>query len=309
MLIYHKLYLQKIFLHKGEISMNDSLNYITKIPEQKQDKQPGLETLMNPKPIFENLNSSGSGKLMNKVALITGGDSGIGKAVAIAYAKEGADIAIIYLDEHEDAKSTKKIIEEKGRKCTLIPGDIGEDTFCLDAVAKTIKDFGKLDILVNNAAEQHPQNSIEDITKEQLEKTFKTNIFSMFYMVKAALPHLKEGAAIINTSSVTAYEGHKTLIDYSSTKGAITTFTRSLSLSLATRKIRVNAVAPGPIWTPLIPSSFSSKEVGKFGSNTPLGRPGQPVELAGAYVFLASEDASYINGETIHINGGVVING
>ncbi len=289
--------------------MNERFNYPTSIPEQKQDKQPGLESLMNPKPIFENPNCLGSGKLLNKVALITGGDSGIGKAVAIAYAREGADIAIVYLDEHQDAEDTKKLIEAKGRKCILIPGDIGEDIFCLDAVNKTIKELGKLDILVNNAAEQHPQNSIEDITKEQLEKTFKTNIFSMFYMVKCALPHLKEGATIINTSSVTAYEGHKTLIDYSSTKGAIVTFTRSLALSLASRKIRVNAVAPGPIWTPLIPSSFSESEVGKFGSNTPIGRPGQPVELAESYVFLASEGASYINGETIHVNGGVVING
>ena len=289
--------------------MNESFNYPTSIPGQKQDKQPGLETLMNPKPIFENPNCLGSGKLMNKVALITGGDSGIGKAVAIAYAREGADIAIVYLDEHQDAEDTKKLIEAKGRKCILIPGDIGEDTFCLAAVNKTIKDLGKLDILVNNAAEQHPQNSIEDITMEQLEKTFKTNIFAMFYMVKCSLPHLKEGSTIINTSSVTAYEGHKTLIDYSSTKGAIVTFTRSLALSLASRKIRVNAVAPGPIWTPLIPSSFSESEVGKFGSNTPMGRPGQPVELAESYVFLASEGASYINGETIHVNGGVVING
>ncbi|MBU3143944.1 SDR family oxidoreductase [Clostridium sp. CF012] len=289
--------------------MNENFNYPMTVPEQKQDKQPGLESLMNPKPIFENANCIGSGKLMNKVALITGGDSGIGKAVALSYAREGADIAIVYLDEHEDAEGTKKLIEIKGRKCILIPGDIGKDTFCNEAVNKTISELGKIDILVNNAAEQHPQNSIEDITVEQLEKTFKTNIFSMFYMVKATLPHLKEGATIINTSSVTAYEGHKTLIDYSSTKGAIVTFTRSLALSLASKKIRVNAVAPGPIWTPLIPASFSASEVGKFGSKTPMGRPGQPVELAETYVFLASEGASYISGETIHVNGGVVING
>ena len=289
--------------------MNEKINYPMTIPEQKQDKQPGLESLMNPRPISENPNCIGSAKLMNKVALITGGDSGIGKAVALSYATEGADIAIVYLDEHEDAKETKKLIEQKGRKCVLIPGDIGNDTFCNVAVKKTIRELGKIDILVNNAAEQHPQNSIEDITMEQLEKTFKTNIFAMFYMVKAALPHLKEGATIINTSSVTAYEGHKTLIDYSSTKGAIVTFTRSLSLSLASRKIRVNAVAPGPIWTPLIPASFSASEVGKFGSKTPMGRPGQPVELAETYVFLASEGSSYISGETIHVNGGVVVNG
>ncbi|MBZ9608131.1 SDR family oxidoreductase [Clostridium estertheticum] len=289
--------------------MNENFNYPMNVPEQKQDKQPGLETLMNPRPIFENLNCIGSGKLMNKVALITGGDSGIGKAIALAYAREGADIAIVYLDEHEDAEETKKLIEAKGRKCILIAGDIGDDTFCNDAVNKIIKEFSKLDILVNNAGEQHPQNSIEDITKQQLEKTFKTNIFAMFYMVKAALPHLIEGATIINTSSVTAYKGHETLIDYSSTKGAIVTFTRSLALSLASRKIRVNSVAPGPIWTPLIPSSFSANEVGKFGSNTPMGRPGQPVELAETYVFLAYESSSFISGETIHVNGGNIING
>ncbi|MGH4119827.1 SDR family oxidoreductase [Clostridium sp.] len=289
--------------------MNENLNFPTSVPQQKQDKQPGLESPMNPKPISEDPNSIGSGKLMNKVALITGGDSGIGKAVALSYAREGADIAISYLDEHEDAEQTKKLILAKGRKCILIPGDIGDDTFCSDAVSKTIKELGKIDILVNNAAEQHPQNSIEDITTQQLEKTFRTNIFAMFYMVKASLPHLKEGATIINTSSVTAYKGHETLIDYSSTKGAIVTFTRSLALSLASRKIRVNAVAPGPIWTPLIPSSFSASEVGEFGKNTPMGRPGQPVELAETYVFLASDGASYISGETIHVNGGAIING
>ena len=289
--------------------MNESFNYPMSVPEQKQDKQPGFETLMNPKPIFENPNCKGSDKLLNKVALITGGDSGIGKAVALAYAREGADIAIIYLDEHEDAEETKKLIEAKGRKCILIPGDIGDDVFCIDAACKTIKEFNRIDIVVNNAGEQHPQNSIEDITKQQLERTFKTNIFGMFYLVKATLPYLKEGATIINTSSITAYKGHETLIDYSSTKGAIVTFTRSLSLSLASRKIRVNAVAPGPIWTPLIPSSFSAIEVGKFGSTTPMGRPGQPVELCETYVFLASEGASYISGETIHVNGGNIING
>ncbi|MGK0468354.1 SDR family oxidoreductase [Clostridium sp.] len=289
--------------------MSENLNFPTSVPEQMQDKQPGLESLMNPKPIFEDPNCTGSGKLMNKVAFITGGDSGIGKAVALAYAREGADIAILYLDEHADAEETKKLIQEKGRKCILMSGDIGEDTFCKDAITKTIKELGKIDILVNNAAEQHPQNSIEDITSEQLDKTFRTNIFSMFYLVKASLPHLKEGSTIINTSSVTAYKGHETLIDYSSTKGAIVTFTRSLALSLSSRKIRVNAVAPGPIWTPLIPSSFSASEVGEFGKNTPMGRPGQPVELAETYVFLASSGSSYISGETIHVNGGNIING
>ncbi|MGH4051403.1 MAG: SDR family oxidoreductase [Clostridium sp.] len=289
--------------------MNENFNFPMSVPEQKQDTQPGFEILMNPRPIFENPNFKGSNKLLNKVALITGGDSGIGKAVALAYAREGADIAIIYLNEHEDAKETKKLIEAKGRKCVLIPGDIGDDAFCINAVSIVIKELAKIDILVNNAGEQHPQNSIEDITKEQLERTFKTNIFGMFYLVKATLPYLKESATIINTSSITAYKGHETLIDYSSTKGAIVTFTRSLALSLASRKIRVNAVAPGPIWTPLIPSSFSASEVGKFGSTTPMGRPGQPVELCETYVFLAHEGSSYISGETIHVNGGNIING
>ena len=233
------------FILKGEKIMNQKLNFPQNVPSQKQDKQPGLEFLMNPKPIYEDPNCVGSGKLMDKVALITGGDSGIGKAVAIAFAREGADIAIAYFDEHTDAEETKKLIEAKGRRCILMPGDIGEDTFCNDVINKTIKEFGKIDIVINNA-EQHVQNSIEDITKEQLEKTFKTNIFSMFYIVKASLPYLKEGAVIINTSSVTAYEGHKTLIDYASTKGAITTFTRSLCLSLASRKIRVNGNGSRP---------------------------------------------------------------
>ena len=280
-----------------------------KISPQSQNKQPGIEAVMNPRPVFEDIDYKCSNKLLNKTAIITGGDSGIGRAVAVDYALEGADIAIIYLDEHEDANETKKIIEGKGRKCIIIPCDIGEEKNCFEAVKKVIDTFGKIDVLVNNAAEQHAQNSIEDITKEQLEKTFKTNIFSMFYMVKACLPHMKEGGIIINTSSVTAYKGHETLIDYSSTKGAIATFTRSLAISLSSRKIRVNAVAPGPIWTPLIPASFSAEEVGKFGSNTNMGRPGQPVEVAPAYVFLASDASTYITGETIHVNGGEIING
>lgn len=284
-------------------------NFPKKIPPQKQDKQPGIEKLMNPRPIFEDKDYKASNRLVGKVAVITGGDSGIGRAVAVSYALEGADIAIMYLDEHEDAEETKCLIEAKGRKCMSISGDIGEESFCFNAVNKIITSLGKMDILVNNAAEQHPQNSIEDITKEQLEKTFKTNIFSMFYMVKACLPYMKEGAAIINTSSVTAYKGHETLIDYSATKGAITTFTRSLAISLAKRNIRVNALAPGPIWTPLIPASFSEQEVEKFGSNTIMGRPGQPVELAPAYVFLASDAATFITGETIHVNGGEIVNG
>lgn len=287
----------------------DVKDFPKKINPQSQNKQPGIEAIMNPRPVFEDTDYKSSNKLLNKVAIITGGDSGIGRAVAVNYALEGADIAIIYLDEHEDANETKKIIEEKGKKCIAISCDIGEEKNCFDSIKKVMDAFGKIDVLVNNAAEQHPQNSIEDITKEQLEKTFKTNIFSMFYMVRACLPHMKEGSAIINTSSVTAYKGHKTLIDYSSTKGAIATFTRSLALSLSTRQIRVNAVAPGPIWTPLIPSSSSAEEVGKFGSNTNMGRPGQPVELAPTYVFLASDASTYITGETIHVNGGEIING
>jgi NAD(P)-dependent dehydrogenase (short-subunit alcohol dehydrogenase family) len=285
------------------------MNFPQKLTPQHQDKQPGLETQMNPRPIFENENYIGSNKLSGKVAIITGGDSGIGRAVAVAFSKEGADIAIVYLNEHEDAEATKKIIEKNGKKCLLIFGDVGDELVCNDAIERTIKEFKKLDIIVNNAAEQHPQNSIEDITQEQLIRTFKTNIFSYFYITKAALKHLNAGAVIINTSSITAYKGDEGLIDYSATKGAITTFTRSMALSLAKKNIRVNSVAPGPIWTPLIPSSFSSQEVGEFGSKTKLGRPGQPVELAGAYVFLASEEATFITGEAIHVNGGEFVAG
>ncbi|MCY6959111.1 SDR family oxidoreductase [Clostridium brassicae] len=271
---------------------------------QHQDTQPGLEALMNPKPMFSNTNYKGSNKLLNKVALITGGDSGIGKAVAIAFAIEGADVVISYFNEHCDAEETKSIIEEKGRKCVLIPGDIGDEAFCNKVVTDTVNSMGSIDILVNNAGVQYPQNSIMDITSEQLNITFKTNFFSMFYLTKAVVPLMKNGGSIINTTSITAYEGNETLIDYSSTKGAIVSFTRSLSLNLINSGIRVNGVAPGPIWTPLIPSSFSKEKVSEFGHNTPMGRAGQPCELAGAYVFLASEDSSYINGQIIHVNGG-----
>lgn len=285
------------------------MNFPKSVPPQKQDKQPGLENIMNPRPIFENPNYIASNKLSGKVAVITGGDSGIGRAVAVLYAKEGADIAIIYLDEHEDANETQKLIEGYGRKCLLLSGDIGEESFCNSCIKNVIDKLGKIDILVNNAAEQHSQNGIENITKEQLERTFKTNIFSMFYLTKAAIPYLKSGNVIINTASITAYEGHKTLIDYSATKGAIVTFTRSLALSLVDKNIRVNAVAPGPIWTPLIPSSFTEQEVSQFGSNSKMKRPGQPVELAPAYLFLACDGASYISGQTIHVNGGTIVNG
>ncbi|MCI1945759.1 SDR family oxidoreductase [Clostridium luticellarii] len=288
---------------------NFYLNFTKTLPQQKQNKQPGTELEMNPKPVSENPEYRGSDKLKDKTVLITGGDSGIGKAVSIAFAKEGADLAIIYYNEQEDADNTKKIIETIGRKCTLIPGDVSDSDFCKTAVEKAIKAYNKIDVLVNNAAVQFPQNSIEDITDEQLEKTFRTNIFSMFYITRSVLPHLKPGCCIINTASITAYRGNEELIDYSSTKGAIVSFTRSLALSLIGSNIRVNAVAPGPIWTPLIPSSYSPQKVGEFGSNTPIGRPGQPVELASAYVFLASPEASYITGETIHVNGGGFIGG
>ncbi|HSN85667.1 MAG TPA: SDR family oxidoreductase, partial [Thermoanaerobaculia bacterium] len=257
----------------------------------------------------EDKEQRGSGKLEGKVALISGGDSGIGRAVAIAYAKEGADIAVLYLDEHQDAEETRRLIEEKGRRCLTIAGDVGDEGFCRKAVERTVRELGRLDVLVNNAAEQHEQKSLEDISSEQLERTFRTNIFAYFFLAKAALPHLGEGGTIINTTSVTAYRGSGHLIDYASTKGAIVAFTRSLAQNLAERKIRVNGVAPGPIWTPLIPASFDEEKVRSFGQDVPLGRPGQPEEVAPSYVFLASDDASYMTGQVLHPNGGEIING
>jgi NAD(P)-dependent dehydrogenase (short-subunit alcohol dehydrogenase family) len=278
-------------------------------PPQRQKQQPGREHKMKPQPRAEDEQHRGSGKLLSKVALITGGDSGIGRAVAIAFAKEGADISVVYLEEEKDANETKNLVEKEGRKCLLIEGDVGEEEFCKKAVDQTIKKFGRIDILVNNAAEQHPQESIEKITEKQLERTFRTNIFSFFFVVKAAIQHLKKGAAIINTTSVTAYKGSPHLLDYSSTKGAITAFTRSLSQALADKAIRVNGVAPGPIWTPLIPSTFPSEDVETFGSDVPLRRPGQPEEVAPSFVFLASDDSSYMTGQILHPNGGTVVNG
>lgn len=278
-------------------------------PAQKQHKQPGIESKMNPEPSFIRNNYKGSGKLQDKTALITGGDSGIGRAVSIHFAREGADVAIIYLDEHEDAEETKRLVEKEGRQCLLISGDIGHQSFCEAAVTQTINKFKKIDILVNNAGEQHPQGSFMDISSEQLEQTFRTNVFSMFYITKAVLPNLKEGSAIINSSSITAYQGSVDLIDYSATKGAIASFTRSLSEAVAAEGIRVNGVAPGPIWTPLIPTSFSEEKVNEFGGNTPMKRPGQPQELAPAYVYLASEDSSYVSGQMIHVNGGIIVAG
>lgn len=278
-------------------------------PKQHQEQRPGIESEMTPRPQAEDLKYKGSDKLRGKVALITGGDSGIGRAVAIAYAKEGADVAIIYLNEHEDAKETQRRVEQEGRKCLTMAGDIGEEGFCQQAVQETIRTLGKLDILVNNAAEQHPQESIEKISAEQLERTFRTNIFSMFYLTKAALPHLKEGSAIVNSTSVTAYKGNPQLLDYSTTKGAIVAFTRSLSQALISKGIRVNGVAPGPIWTPLIPSTFPPEKVESFGKQVPMQRAGQPEEIAPSYVFLASDDSSYMSGQILHPNGGEVVNG
>lgn len=278
-------------------------------PPQVQQERPGREHKMRPQPQADRAEYRGSGKLNRKVAIITGGDSGIGRAVAIAFAKEGADVVISYLNEHKDAEETRRLVENESVRCELVPGDVGDPKHCRAIVQRTIEAFGKLDILVNNAAEQHPQKSIEDITPEQLERTFRTNIFSYFFMVQAALPHLKEGAAIINTTSVTAYRGSPELLDYSSTKGAIVAFTRSLSHSLVDKKIRVNGVAPGPIWTPLIPSTFPGAKVETFGSDVPMGRSGQPAELAPTYVFLASEDGSYYAGQVLHPNGGEIVNG
>lgn len=278
------------------------------IPPQHQDHQPGSENAMQPRPEAEMKNYKGSGKLKGKVALVTGGDSGIGRAAAIAFAKEGANLLIAYYDEHEDAKETQRYIEAEGRECVILAGDVGEEEFCRKMVDTAVSSFGRLDILVNNAAQQYPQSSITDITEEQLLKTFRVNIFSMFFTVKAALPHLKPGARIINTTSVTAYRGSPALLDYSATKGAIVAFTRSLSQQLIERGILVNAVAPGPVWTPLIPSSFSADHVDHFGEKAPMGRPGQPDEIAPSFVFLASDDASFMSGQVLHPNGGEVVN-
>ena len=275
----------------------------------QQQPVPGKESRMDPQPIYDDPEKKGSGRLKSKTAIITGGDSGIGRAISVAYAKEGCNVVIVYNIADNDADETKKAAESYGGKVLLIKGDIGDSSFCNQVVERTIQEFGGIDILVNNAAEQHMQKSLEDITDEQLLRTFKTNIFSMFYLTRAALPHMKEGSVIINTSSVTAFKGNQNLIDYSASKGAVTAFTRSLSQNLAGRKIRVNQVAPGPIWTPLIVSTLEPVAIQNFGKDTPMQRPGQPVELAEAYVYLASSDSSYMTGQTIHINGGTIING
>jgi NAD(P)-dependent dehydrogenase (short-subunit alcohol dehydrogenase family) len=280
-------------------------------PAQTQARQPGRQTKMRPQPETIVAELRGSAKLVDRVALITGGDSGIGRATAVLFAREGAKVAIVYLEEQADAEETLRLIEEEGSSGLLIKGDISREAFCQKAVEKTVKEFGRLDILINNAAKQHPQESLADITEKQLDATFRTNIYSMFFLAKAALPHLKKhkGATIINTTSVTAYRGSPGLLDYSATKGAIVSFTRSLSGMLAKDGIRVNAVAPGPIWTPLIPATFPGEKVAKFGSDTPLGRAGQPWECATSFLFLASIDSQYMTGQVLHPNGGEIVNG
>jgi NAD(P)-dependent dehydrogenase (short-subunit alcohol dehydrogenase family) len=279
------------------------------IQPQEQERQPGEEASMSPAPEYIRKGYQGANKLQGKVAIITGGDSGIGRAVAVHFAREGANVCVMYLDEHKDAEDTKKLVEAEGRKCIIFPGDIGEPVVAKEAVQRTIQELGGIDIVVNNAAEQHYKESIADITQEQLESTFRTNIFGMFYLVQAALPHLKEGSTIINSTSVTSYKGEPKLLDYSASKGAITAFTRALSQQLISKGIRVNAVAPGPIWTPFIPSTFpaGAQDEG-WQKSVPMGRAGQPSECAPAYVFLASEDSSYFAGQVLHPNGGTVVN-
>ena len=277
------------------------------IPPQEQSKQPGIEAEMTPEPVYDN-GKPGLGRLQDKVAVITGGDSGIGRAVAISFAKEGADVVIAYLDEHEDAKKTADEIRKYGKEALLIATDISVEKNCEDIVKQSVDKFKRIDILVNNAAIQFEQNKIEDISAEQVQKTFATNIFSQFYLTRFAVPHMQKGSVVINTASVTAFKGNPALMDYSSTKGAIIAFTRSLSQSLVERGIRVNAVAPGPVWTPLIPASFEAEKVDTFGENIPMGRPAQPVEISGCYVFLASEESAFITGQTLHPNGGSIVN-
>ncbi|MFA7669877.1 MAG: SDR family oxidoreductase [Burkholderiaceae bacterium] len=290
------------------MSKNSSPDSQQTLPPQEQQRQPGLQSEMHPPPRSGEHRYLAAGKLNGKVAIITGGDSGIGRAVALAFAQEGADVVVAYYDEHDDAQETRSLVEKTGRQCTLVAGDIGDEGQCNAIVKQTLEVHGRIDILVNNAAEQHVSQRMEDIDTEQLERTFRTNFFGMFLLTRAVLPHLRSGAAIVNTSSVTAYRGSPGLIDYSATKGAIVAFTRSLSKALAERGIRVNGVAPGPIWTPLIPASFHADDVATFGADTPMKRPGQPEEVAPCYVFLASDDGSYVTGQFLHPNGGEIVN-
>ncbi|WP_372013667.1 SDR family oxidoreductase [Tistrella mobilis] len=275
-------------------------------PPQRQNQQPGREHEMSPAPDYMP-RFPGTGRLKDKVALITGGDSGIGRAVAIGMAREGADIAILYLNEHRDAEETVRLVEAEGRQAMHIAGDVGDEAVCRRAVGEVVKTFGRLDVLVNNAAEQHEVKDFTDLAAEQLERTFRTNVFGYFFMTKAALEHLPDGGAIVNTTSITAYQGYPSMVDYASTRGAIVAFTRSMSKLLVDRKIRVNAVAPGPIWTPLIPASFPPDKVARHGGSAPMGRAGQPNEVAACHVFLASEEASYMSGQVLHPNGGTIV--
>jgi NAD(P)-dependent dehydrogenase (short-subunit alcohol dehydrogenase family) len=284
-------------------------NKPTSLPPQQQDQQPGIEQEMTPKPEYIRPGYKGSGKLQDKVALITGGDSGIGRAVAVHFAREGADVAITYMPhEEQDAYETRQLVEAEGRRCLTLPGDLRDHDYCKSIVSQTVEELGGLNVLVNNAAEQFPNTDVAELPYSQFEDTFQVNFFSFVRVTQAALPHLKEGDSIINTSSINAYRGNQQLVDYSSTKGAITAYTRSIAQQLAEKKIRANSVAPGPIWTPLIPASFPPDKVASFGKDTTMKRPGQPSEVAPAYVFLACEDASYITGQAIHPNGGEVLN-
>lgn len=281
----------------------------TTLSPQHQDSRPGREYAMTPEPVYISEGYAAAGKLRGRIAIITGADSGIGRAVAVHFAKEGANVVLLYLEEHRDVKVTEEEVAAAGVEYLLFAGDVGNAEHCKRVVTETVAKWGSIDILVNNAGEQHPQKQLEDISDNQWQRTFQTNIFGMFLLTKLSLPHMKAGAVIINTTSVTAYKGNPILLDYSSTKGAITSFTRSLAINLAQRGIRVNAVAPGPIWTPLIPSTFDEDTVATFGADTPLGRPGQPAELGPAYVYLACQDSSYMTGQVLHINGGSVVNG